>query len=146
VSAEKGEQLIDKSQVFTMDDFDYEEVVVPEWKWMRVLVRGLSMAEYDSIREAKTTEGENLTEEAARLLTHVIVHPERKTPLFDESDAERFLTRSHKPALRLFNVALRLSVASPEALEAAGKGSAPTLNGASSSSSAAPSGSPTLDS
>ena len=145
--------LRDASQIFDLDDFDYELVAVPEWQ-LTVLVRSFSMAEWDrvmgssretaaAIDKGEAVDRSSLTLEAAELLCSVILNPETKKPVLDAGVwAPKLLGRSHKPALRLFNCAIRMSAMTAEAIDTTGKDSAPTPSGASSSSSSEPSDTP----
>lgn len=109
-------------QILGLDDFDYEEVTVPEWGNITVLMRGLKFAESAKAtdaaqrwlkkHEAAKNGGAPSVSEAMKInlrsLVHCALDPATKEPIFSEADVDKLFERNQVPVIRLIAVMNRL--------------------------------------
>lgn len=122
------ELATDAAQVLAIDDIQYEEVVVPEWR-LRVMVRGLTGAERDKF-EASLVRGYgsqrtlDLENARARFAAMCIVHPQTHRRLFSQAQVEALGKKSTTALQRVYEVGMRLSGLTEEVIADLGKPSA----------------------
>jgi hypothetical protein len=128
-----------KDLILAAQDLPSEVVDVPEWG-LKVNVRGLSAKERDEyfmnqtvVRDGQIV-GQDRSNATARLLV-LCIRDDDGEPVFGPEHVDVLGAKSAAATERLSKVALRLSGIGDGAVEAAGKESAPALNGASPSAS-----------
>lgn len=127
--------LLSRDAILAADDLPYEDVPVPEWGGV-VRVRGLSGKGRDeylssmAVMAGGQVVGQNTVNVSARLVAHCVIDPETGDPAFTQADIGKLGEKSAAALGRVFEVAARLSGLSEDDVKSLGEGSAPTLNGA----------------
>jgi hypothetical protein len=129
--------LLTRDAILAADDLPYEDVAVPEWGGV-VRVRGLSGKDRDAylssmavIRGGQVV-GQDTRNVSARLVLRCLTGEDGE-PLFTQHDIDLLGAKSAAALGRVFEVAARLSGLDESDVKSLEKGSAPTLNGATTS-------------
>lgn len=114
-----------------------EMVDVPEWGGIKIEMRGLSAREravfYSKSAEGKENRAHQFEVMQPDLIITLAHDPETGERLFTDADRDMLLDRNPGVLDRLFKAGMRASGMDSDAIDEAGKGSAPTQSGASSS-------------
>lgn len=123
---------IDGAAILAIDDFQREEVEVPEWGGAVIIMRGLSGDERDAF-EASNTVGNgaarslNLVGIRARLVQKCAITPSGES-LFTADQVEALGAKNGAVLDRLFDVARKLSGMMPDAVTVTAGNSDPGPN------------------
>lgn len=110
-------EFITTDEILALEDLQFEDVVVPEWKGKKIRVRGLSGIERDAFEEsillvkgtgAKQTRELVMKGVRAKLLVRCLTN-EGGTRLFSDSQVDALGAKSGLVLDRLFAIAQRLS-------------------------------------
>lgn len=126
--------MLTRDQILDLDDFEVEEVEVPEWGGS-VLVRGMTGTERDRFELGMVVHKDKL-EELAGLRGKVVswcTLGEDRTQLFTAKDVERLGRKNSRALDRIYGVAQRLSGVTEKAAKAAEEDFTDGQNGASTS-------------
>jgi len=120
-------EFLSKDDILGVDDYEYEDVHIPEWGGKKVRVCRLTGTardafEAEGIQQRGRSFSVNMQNLRARLLVRTLVN-EKGDRLFNDQEIQKLGSKSAKVLDRIFTVAQRLSGLRTEDIESLAKNS-----------------------